>query len=536
MAVDRGYLNFGRALRLSADRYRDLPFLEHDGTTYTFAELNRQVNQVAHALAGRGVGRGDRVLLLSANSPDYVRTMFAAAKLGAVSVPTNTALLAPDLAAVLKASAPTLLLAGDSYRARAQEALGLLSSDTPPALLRLDPDSALSGASGDDVLSVVGQPGTEPPDLGHGDDEPAALLFTSGSSGVPKAVVKSFANVTWHAINRQLSQPRHEGDRELFVLPLTGVGFGNFLLTDAMTGATCVLEPGFDATRAARLLAERAVTHVFLAPTMALAIDAVAPGASYPDVRVLETAYEVTDEHRRRIAAMFPNAGIYYSYGCTEGSMARAPRDAFLSDPTCVGFASGLDEYRVTAGGESSGESSEESGEESGEDGDERVGPVEVAGPTVMLGYLSSPDADPVDGPGPDGWFDTGDLGWVDGSARLHFAGRRKDMIKSGAMNVYARDVEVGLLSHPDVADVAVLGIPDDYWGEAVVAVVQPRSGAELDAASLRAHAAERLAGFRRPKAYFLIERLPLNATGKLAKGQLRDQLVAGALTPLDAP
>jgi acyl-CoA synthetase (AMP-forming)/AMP-acid ligase II len=345
------------------------------------------------------------------------------------------------------------------------------------------------------------------------------LLFTSGSSGVPKAVVKSFANVTWHAINRQLSQPRHEGDRELFVLPLSGVGFGNFLLTDIMTGALCVLEPTFDATRAARLLAETPVTHTFLAPTMALAIDAAAPGSSYPRLRVLETAYEVADAERHRMAQMFPNAEIYYSYGCTEGSMARAPGDAFLEDPTCVGFASGLDEYRVVRRDAAA---------------DEPTGAIEVAGPTVMLGYLGDPGAAPSGGPGPDGWFDTGDLGWKDGAQRLHFAGRRKDMIKSGAMNVYARDVELGLLSHEDVEAVAVVGVPDEYWGEVVVAVVQPRAGATLDFEALRAHAVEHLAGFRRPKAFYVIDRLPLNATGKLAKATVRELVMGGNLARLN--
>ena len=519
--MDRGYLNFGRVLRLSADKYRDRALLEHDGVTYTYLSFNRQVNQVARALADRGVGYGDRVLLLSRNSPDYVRVMFAAAKLGAVSVPTNTALLESDLAAVVEASTPTLVLASDDYRHRAEAALARVASSKRTSLLRMDTDSVASGVAGDDVLSVEGCDDAEPDAPAHGDDDPAVLLFTSGSSGVPKAVVKSFANVTWHAINRQLSQPRHEGDRELFVLPLTGVGFGNFLLTDVLSGASCVLEPGFDATRAARLLAETPVTHTFLAPTMALAINAVAPEASYPSVRVLETAYEVTPEQRQRIAAMFPKAGIYYSYGCTEGSMARAPREAFLEDPTCVGFASGLDEYRVVPRAEAS---------------DDSNGAVEVAGPTVMLGYLADPEKGPADGPGPDGWFDTGDLGWVDDARRLHFAGRRKDMIKSGGMNVYARDVELALLKHPAVADVAVIGVPDDYWGEAVVAVLQPREGAALTFENLHDHAVTHLAGFRRPKAFYLIDRLPLNPTGKLAKGTVRELLVEGQLSRLEDP
>jgi fatty-acyl-CoA synthase len=523
-AGDKGHLNYGRALRLSAMKFRDHVALEFRGARYTFGELNRQVNAMAHALSAHGVRSGDRVLILSGNSPDYIRLLFAAAKLGAVCVPTSTALTESDLIFVLRAARPSLVVAGEAYLDLARRAVRGAALTDEPAIVGLPVDSAVpvdsaGPATWPEWLDVGAHPVIEPVVELPPDDAPAILLFTSGSMGTPKAVVKSFANLTWHAINRQLAEPRRERERELFVLPLTGVGFGNFVVTDVIVGATCVLEPSFDPSRTARLLAQGAISHAFLAPTMLMAVEATGDHLRFPGVSVIETAYEITPAQRARVARMFPDARILYSYGCTEGSMGRAPAEAFLADPTCVGFASGLDEYRVVGPAED-------------HRGPDSLGPIEVAGPTVMRGYLTA--SGELSRDVRDGWFDTGDLGWIDDAEALHFGGRQKDMIKSGGMNVYAWDVESALAAYPEIESVAVIGLPDDYWGEAVVAVIQPKDGARLELAQVRRHAEANLPGFRRPKAYFVTGRLPLNATGKLAKGELRQQVLAGAIRRLD--
>ena len=512
----QSYLNHGRVLRLSAMRYHDRPALEFEGRVTSFVDLNEQVNAMAHALADHDVSVGDRVVLVAPNGPDYVRVMFAAAKLGAVTVPTNTGLLTPDLAHIVRASRPRVIVAGEAYLDRANEAVGLAGPEATPEVLRLLPDSTLLDRAPDaGTLALVGHSVAEPPAPGTSDADTAVLLFTSGSMGTPKAVAKSFGNVTWHALNRQISQPRWEGDRELVVVPLTGVGFGNFLLTDIMVGATCVLEPRFDAQRTATLLRGGDIHVAFLAPTMLLAVEGVDPQAEFPSVRVLETAYEVTPDQRKRIAAMVPSAQILYSYGCTEGSMARAPAEAFLSDITNVGYASGLDQYRVLADGAEPAE-------------------IEVSGPTVMQGYLR--DDGRIDGGDiHEGWFPTGDLGTQDECGAIHFAGRAKDMIKSGGLNVFASDVESALAGHDAVSAVAVVGVPDDYWGEAVVAVLELAAGARTAGleSSLREHARETLAGYKRPKAYLRVDRLPFNSGGKLAKSEVRSMIEKGLARPL---
>jgi acyl-CoA synthetase (AMP-forming)/AMP-acid ligase II len=134
----------------------------------------------------------------------------------------------------------------------------------------------------------------------------------------------------------------------------------------------------------------------------------------------------------------------------------------------------------------------------------------------------------------PDGWFDTGDRGWLGDDHELHFAGRVKDMIKTGGVNVFANEVETVLIEHPGIRNAAVVGLPDEYWGEIVAAVVEVADPGAFDLADLRRFVADRLAGFRRPKAYYLVADLPKNPTGKIAKGQLRTEIGAGTLVASD--
>lgn len=509
-------LNYGRALRLSAMKFGERVFLEHGGALYTFREFNRQVNAVAAWLQALGMRHLDRMVLVSANSPDYLRLLFAAAKLGITTVPASSLLRPNDLTTLLKAARPSLAVTSSSYTEVLQLAIGGLDAPSRPSLLTIGTDAFRSEADST-MWPALFEPGAvaEPvPDGELDDDDPATVLFTSGSSGTPKGVMKSYANLMWHAINRQLAEPRHEGDRELFVLPLTGIGFANFVLTDALTGATCVLE-SFDAGRALELLANGGITHAFLAPTMLMAIERERPGVSFPSVGVLETAYEIPLSQREIVVRQFPDAKILYSYGLSEGSMARSPANRFLSDLTCVGYASGLDEYRVrdVVGAP------------------EGMGEILVAGPSVMSGYFGVEDK-ALPSPFEDDWLRTGDLGWIDDYGACHFGGRAKELIKSGGTSIFASDIESVLVEHPGIDCVAVVGVPDEYWGEAVVAVLEVSDNA-LTVADVRAFAEHRLSRYQLPKAYYVLPRVPLNHTGKIAKGEVRKLLASGTLTAM---
>lgn len=521
MSEQDAFLSVGRILRISAQKYPRRACLEFEERSYSFAELNGQVNVVARVFQQHDLTNGDRVFMLAENSPAYVRALYAASKVGLVAMPANAMLTAADIAELLDLSTPKHIVVGEGYLSKVREALSASKEcgDLPVTVLHAD--DRVTDSDGR-VIDVVGEAraGTEEPVPSRPvrDDDPGIVLFTSGSTGTPKGIVKSVRSVAWSAINHQISEPRRSGDRESFCLAIAGIAFANFVVLDALVGATCVLEPQFEPARLAHTLTTRGITHIFIAPTMIAAITRDLPDASFPSVRVVETSFEFPIELRRQAVRMFPNAQVLWSFGSTEATMARTPPEYLLTDVSCVGYPGGLDEYRISP-----------------DDVDENgVGEVQSFGPTVMIGYLSSEEDDfyARRGVRVDGWFDTGDQGWIGADHELHFAGRVKDMIKTGGANVYANEVESVLVEHPGVRNAAVLGLSDDYWGEVVAAVVEVGDPADFDLDELRRFSADRLAGFRRPKTYFLVGELPKNPTGKIAKGLLRADIDGGALLP----
>jgi acyl-CoA synthetase (AMP-forming)/AMP-acid ligase II len=513
------FLSVGRILRVSARKYARHSCLEFEDRSYTFAELNAQVNAVARQFQRHGLVNGDRVFMLSENSPGYVRALFAASKCGLVAMPANAMLTAEDIAGLLDLSAPRHVVVGASYLPKVLQALSASkqSRDLPVTVLHRDDRMAGSDGQTADIVADSLADSSEPvPHRPVRDDDPGIILFTSGSTGTPKGIVKSVRSLAWSAINHQISEPRRNGDRESFCLALAGIAFANFVVLDVMTGATCVLEPQFKPDRLARTLATRGITHIFIAPTMIAAIARDLPGATFPALRVVETSFEFPLSLRQQAVRMFPNAHVLWSFGSTEATMARTPFEYLLTDVSCVGYPGGLDEYRISP-------------DDIDEDG---VGEVQSYGPTVMTGYLTTAD-DEVSarrGVRPDGWFETGDRGWLGSDHELHFSGRVKDMIKTGGANVFANEVESVLVEHQSVRNAAVLGLSDNYWGEIVAAVLEVADPAAFDLDDIRRFATERLADFRRPKVYFLLSDLPKNPTGKIAKGQLRADIMDGTL------
>jgi fatty-acyl-CoA synthase len=514
------HLNAGRILRLSAQKFGRRNFLEFGDRGYTYANFHNEVNAVAGWLASTGLANGDRVMLLSENTPGYLRMIFALGKLGVVTMPVNVMLTPADIAGLIDLARPRHLVAGERYLDALREARRLSGSPQLPISVAAA-DDTIQAADGQlvDPVAVSRQgPVPEPtPARPIEDADPAFILFTSGSTGTPKGIVKSHANIAWSAVNHQISEPRRSGDRESFCLSMAGIAFANFILLDALTGATCVLEPGFAPQTLAHSLRSKGITHIFLAPTMIAAMAREVPDAVFPTVRVVETSFEFPIGLRRTAVAMFPNAQILWSFGSTEATMARTPPEYLLTDVSCVGYAGGLDEYRVAA---------------RTADASDGIGEVQSYGPTVMMGYLSTDDPtfSRSLGVNEDGWFDTGDLGRIGPDHELHFVGRVKDMIKSGGANVFAGEVESVLVEHPSVQDAAVVGLPDEYWGEVVGAVLEVADPEGIDLDEVRTFVSERLAGFRRPKAYFVVRKLPRNPTGKIAKGQLRADIAAGVL------
>lgn len=479
--------------------------MTHADRTTSYADFDSGALLAASALKRLGIRRGSRIAILSYNSDRVLQLFFAASKLGAVTVPLNSMLTERDIISLLEHSGAMVLAVGEEFEGLAASIVERVEGVELTIGLG---DRRIAGPSSvtfDELLANTDGPPDSDLGAGPDDDDLATIIFSSGSTGLPKAVAKSNSSLAWSAINLQLAEPRTESSVELVVVPLSGIGFANFVLADVLAGAHVVLMRRFDAREALELIERHGVTHTFLPPTTLVALLALPEfrPSKVASVTNVDTAFAVPVRLRRGFVNAFPSAGFYYGYGSTEGLMNRTPPQRFLDDPTCVGYPGGIDEFRVA-------------------DPDDVelpigvVGEIQVMGPTVMQGYLGLDRAVYLTD---DGWLKTGDLGRVGADGALHFAGRLKDMIKSGGHNVAAGEVEASLLEHESVKDVAVIGVPHDYWGEAVVALVVANES--VTETQLEEHARRTLAGYKRPKRYIFVDELPMNPGGKVAKGVL---------------
>jgi acyl-CoA synthetase (AMP-forming)/AMP-acid ligase II len=317
----------------------------------------------------------------------------------------------------------------------------------------------------------------------------------------------------WNVVNSALGSPRHPGDLELFNLPTFGIGLLHFVIPALLGGATVMLDGGFDAARVWELLGGEPVTRTFLAPTMLNAMLEV-PGHERYDVSHLEmiyTAYEFPARLRERALERFGDRFVYM-YGLTEAQLTAARPGAFAAAPDSVGRAMGAMRLRVL-------------------DADGRalaageVGEIAIQGPAVMSGYLGRPEETAA--VLRDGWLLTGDLGRIDPEGDLHYVGRSKDVIKTGGFSVDPREVENALVAQDAVVEAAVVGVPDEHWGEMVVAYVV--AAGDIDVGAVTAGCRELLAGYKVPKRVIVLDALPVNATGKVERGRLRQQFASYA-------
>ncbi len=480
------------AMRTRATPDRELLIDAHTDRRWTAAELDEEVEALAARLAGDGVGPGDRVALLAETSPDFVRTVFAAARVGAVLVPLNARLEGPELRAQLDAVEPVCLLC---VEATAEDALA--AADGLP--VRSLDDSATP-------LRNVVPTAFDAYEWGYSED--AALLFTSGTTGDPKAVRLTVGNLLASAAASAARLGVLPGDRWLCPLSMYHTGGLAIALRSVYYGTAAVIErtPGFDPERSLTNLSEYECTGVSVVPTM---LSRMLDAGTFPDsMRFVLTGGAPADSSliercEKREVPVCP------TYGMTEAASQIAtarPETAFAHEGT-VGQPLLGTELTVVG----------EEGEPlpAGEPGE-----LVVHGPTVTPGYL---DADATaEAFGPHG-LHTGDVGYQDGDGRVWVLNRRSDRIVTGGENVHPGEVRDVLRTHPNVADAAVLGLPDEEWGERVAALVVP-SG-ELAPESVRDHCEGKLAGFKHPRTVALVEALPRTASGTVDREAARDLL-----------
>ncbi|MGR8919320.1 MAG: acyl-CoA synthetase [Gammaproteobacteria bacterium] len=505
------WLDHHAANRPGKEAIRDL------GTArqFTYAALDRRAEALAAYLRSLDIGRGDRVAVLAHNGVEYFDIQFACARIGAICVLLNWRLTVSELEYILNDSAPKLLVHDVAFAGSADE---LRQRCALAGLLEIDegaPDSAYEQALADNEGATV-----ERPVLTH--DDVITIMYTSGTTGRPKGAMITHGMNFWNCVNLGIPVGVGLDTVHLNVLPLFHTGGLNCYSNPVLhAGGTVVIQKQFDPGETLRLLGDpgQGITHFFAVP------------APY-QFMMQHPEFATTDLSRLRVAGVggapcaltimeaWTERGVQLvqGFGMTEtspGCIVLDP-DESLRKIGSTGKALMHTEFRIVA-------------EDGSDCGPDEVGELWVAGPHITPGYWNKPEAtaDAFEGR----WLKTGDAARRDDEGFVYIVDRWKDMYISGGENVYPAEVENVLYQLPEVAEAAVIGVPNERWGEVGLAVLALKPGAELDRVAVVEHCLERLAKFKVPNDIAIVDALPRNATGKVLKRELRTQFV-GAEAP----
>ncbi|HEX5378803.1 MAG TPA: long-chain-fatty-acid--CoA ligase [Phenylobacterium sp.] len=495
--------------RYHAQARPDAQALWFEGEAISYAELDRLSSQCAQALLAAGVRPGDRVGTLSKGNADFFVLWFGCLKVRACLTPVNWRLAPPEIAFIVRDAGCRLMVVGSDY-AQAIESL-LPELEDLETVIQFEPGHPAWPGFRD---WIGAQPAVDPGLAAEPDDD-VIQLYTSGTTGLPKGVQLTETNYAACFEGATQVWARFEpGDGVLVAMPLFHVAGANLGMLALLQGARAVIMREVDIGVLLRMMGEHTIRHAFMAPAI---INMVLqhPAQAEADFSSLDYVYygaspiseEVLTRAQKRLGSHFMQL-----YGLTEtigGGTYLSPEahDPALGKLRACGRPSPGYEVRVRIEGRDAAPG--------------EVGEIEIRSAGVMKGYWNRPEAtaEAIDA---EGWFRSGDAGFFDADGYLFIHDRVKDMIVSGGENIYPAEVENALMSHPDVADAAVIGVPDDRWGEAVKAIVVLRPGAELDPASIVAHCRSQIAGYKVPKSVDVIGVLPRNPSGKVLRRELR--------------
>ena len=511
----------------TAERLGDRVAIVDGDLELTYAELLEQARTFGAGLVATGVEPGDRVAIWAPNSARWIVALLGLFQAGAVLVPVNTRFKGPEAAPILERSGAKVLVTVTDFLDT--DHLALLA-EADAKLPDLQTTVVLEGPVPSDALSWDGllagatphaRTEVERRQAAVGPDDPSDILFTSGTTGTPKGVVQTHARTLLVATDWVAMTGLTAGDRYLMVNPYFHMfGLKAGILASVAAGATMLPEPVFDVDRALARVAAEGVTVLPGAPTIYQAI-LDHPSRDDHDLSSLRVAVtgaaDIPVELIRRIFDELPFSVVITGYGLTEGGTASAtsPGDDPETIATTVGRPRPGFELRIV--------DSDRNDVPAGE-----AGEILLRGGSIMSHYLDDPEAtaEAVDA---EGWLGTGDLGVIDEGGCLRIVGRSKDMFIVGGFNAYPAEIENALLRHPDVQQVAVIGIPDERLGEVGMAFVVARPGSSPGAEEIIEWSRAQMANYKVPRRVELIDQLPINATGKVVKDDLRARLEAGA-------
>jgi fatty-acyl-CoA synthase len=524
LRMSRRVMNLAHFLTQNARRHGDRVGFIWGDRSWTWRKIDRLVSALAAALAARGIARGDRILVHSKNCDEMFWSMFSAFRLGAVWVPTNFRLMPDEVAWLATASgAKAFLCHGDFPEyAAAVEA----SSPALDFTWRIG-EGALGESSVSEAIAAHADASIEEDSVEY--DDPCWFFFTSGTTGRSKAAVLTHGQMAFVVTNHlaDLMPGTTENDASLVVAPLSH-GAGIHQLVQTARGAKTILLPSerFDINEAFRLIETHRVSNIFTVPTILKMMVEHPAIDRYDHSSLRYIIYAGAPMYREDQKAALNKLGKvlvqYFGLGEVTGNITVLP--PALHDPEDGPHA------RIgTCGFERTGMQVSIQDEEGRELKPFETGEICVIGPAVFAGYYNDPEANAK--AFRDGWFRTGDLGHMDEEGFVYITGRASDMYISGGSNIYPREVEEKILTHPAIGEVAVLGVPDPVWGEVGVAVCVTREGtAVVSELELATFLAAKVPRYKMPKRFFFWDALPKSGYGKVPKRMVRDELEARGL------
>jgi fatty-acyl-CoA synthase len=522
--MSRRVMNLAHFLTQNARRHGERLGLIWGERCWTWREIDANVSALAAALAARGIVTGDRILVHSKNCDEMFWSMFAAFRLGAVWVPTNFRLMPDEVAYLATASGARAFLCHGDFPKHAA------------AVKAASPAIAFTWRIGEGTLgetslreAVSAHAGVAIDNAAVEYDTPCWFFFTSGTTGRSKAAVLTHGQMAFVVTNHlaDLMPGTTENDASLVVAPLSH-GAGVHQLVQTARGVPTILLPSerFDIAEAFRLIETHRVSNLFTVPTI-LKMMVEHPAIDRSDHSSLRHviyagAPMYREDQKAALKKLGPVLVQYFGLGEVTGNITVLPPD--LHDPE-----DGPQARIGTCGYERTGMQVSIQGDDGRGLKPLETGEICVIGPAVFAGYYDNPEANAK--AFRDGWFRTGDLGHMDAEGFVYITGRASDMYISGGSNIYPREVEEKILTHPGIGEVAVLGVPDLVWGEVGVAVCVPRDGAgEVSELELATFLAAKVPRYKMPKRFFFWEALPKSGYGKVPKRLVRDELEARGL------
>jgi long-chain acyl-CoA synthetase len=512
-------MNVGQLITRAAEKFPSKTAIIQDGLSFSYAEFNQRINRLAGALSGLGLKKGERIGVLLKNCHQFLEIYFAAAKIGAIFCPYNYMLTPAELKGLMEYSSPRFLFYGPEFDSIMPDTAGQVAAvekaiclEAPAGSQALDYEALLAAGDEAEPMAEVG-----------GLDV-MSIFFTSGTTGLPKGAMRSHRHVLSTAVTGLIENQISYGEITLIATPMYHVAFEDLIGRCFFVPNTSVVyTQAFDPAGVLACLAEQKITNCLMVPTMIAAL------LNTPEIETAELSHlkrifyvgaPMPVELLRQALKVFGRYGTGFcqQYGQTEtGPLTTIlrPEDHVADGPEhlvkrLASAGKPVLDYQVRIMDEDGGITP------GGE-----VGEIAVKSEAMMLGYWRLPDktAEKMK----DGWLLTGDMGYVDQDGYIFIVDRKDDLIISGGKNIYPREVEEALYEHPAVLEAVVVGVPDDYWGEAVKAVVALKPGAEAGADEIQEFCAGKLARYKAPKTLEVWEDLPKSATGKLLRRKVRE-------------